>query len=206
MNVNIPSIELPFPYRGRKSVTEGVNENVGRTYKYGCAMLNLSDDISPILRYWCKKNISDKDLYINEDEGIDGFENNKFHVTVKYGLHTSDPKEIIKLVNGCGAIELDFGNVTKFDINPNKFDVNPNFDVLKIDIKSDKLRKLNKLISDNMEHTDSFDNYVPHATLAYVKKGACEDLVNNDFFTSLTDTVDEIYFTGKDGVEHFIDL
>ena len=87
-----------------------------------------------------------------------------------------------------------------------KFDVNPKFDVLKIDIKSKKLQKLNKLISDNMENTDDYDKYSPHATLAYIKKDSCNDLVGCDFFTDIEDSIDEIYFNTKSGTEHFIGL
>ena len=57
-----------------------------------------------------------------------------------------------------------------------------------------------------MEHTDTFSEYKPHLTLAFVKKGECKDLIGNDFFTDIEDEVDEIYFTAKTGKEHFIKL
>ena len=184
-------------------VAMGMRESVddsksGHVYQYSCAMLNLSQNVAPILQYWCKVNIPKEDLYINEDQGMEGYEDMP-HVTILYGLHDVKPKKLISLTHGFGPIELKFDKVTKFDTNPE-------FDVLKIDIDSAKLLYLNKLISDKMEHTDKFDQYKPHATLAYVKKGTCNHLVNNDFFTSLFDTVDEIYFATKDGDEYFIEL
>lgn len=217
MNNKFPKIELPFPYRPkkRKKIVVGYTldnsiENSGESmveskkdddkfiYKYSCAMLNLSDDPSTIIGYWCDKYIDKKDLYINEHQGMDGLESD-YHVTIKYGLHDSDPKKLKKLVSGFGAVELKFGKVSKFSDNPD-------FDVLKISVESKKLHKLNEIICDNMNHTDTFPDYIPHTTLAYVKKGTCEDLVDNDFFTDLTDKIDEMCFTTRDGETYFLDL
>jgi hypothetical protein len=167
-------------------------------YQYSCAMLNLSEDVAPIIRYWAEKNIDKENLYIDNDSGIEGFEYIP-HVTIKYGLHDIKPDKLIELVDGCGPIQLTFGKVSKFDTNPN-------FDVIKIEIESEKLNKLNSLISDNMDNTDKFDEYKPHATIAYVEKGTCDDLIENEFFDKLKDEVSQIYFTSRDGEESYIGL
>ncbi len=167
-------------------------------YEYSCAMLNLSADIADIVIQWATENIPEGDLYINEDAGMDGYEDTP-HVTIKYGLHDSDPKKLKDLIDGYGPITIQLGLVEKFDTNPD-------FDVLKITVESPQLRELNKYISDNMEHTDTFDEYKPHATLAYIKKGTCNELISNTFFDKLEDEVYEIYFTSKTGDEYFLDL
>jgi hypothetical protein len=167
-------------------------------YEYSCAMLNLSDDIASHVCEWAKSNIPQESLYIDEDSGIDGYEDTP-HVTVKYGLHDTNPDKLKELIEGYGPVKFKLGLVEKFDTNPD-------FDVLKITVESQSLRELNKIISDNMEHTDTFDEYKPHATLAYVKKNSCDDLISNTFFDKLEDEVYEIYFTSKTGDEHFLDL
>jgi len=181
----------------------GIGESVSKKdkkflYNYSCAMLNLPESMAPILRHWAKKMIPKDSLYVSEDEGIEGLEDMP-HVTIKYGLHDTTPDEVKKLSKGFGKIKIKLGDVTKFEENPN-------FDVLKIDISGDKLKELNKILSDNMEHSDKFDKYTPHATLAYIKKGCCKDLVNNDFFKDLEDEIDEIYFTSRTGEEYYIGL
>jgi len=181
---------------GGEAIEESV-ENKNFTYTYSCAMLNLTDEVAPIFTYWAKKMIQSKDLFINREHGMDGYEDTP-HTTIKYGLHDETPEKITELVKDFGIIQLKFGNVTKFDINPE-------FDVLKVDVISDKLMKLNKLITDNMENTDKFD-YVPHVTLAYIKKGMCKDLVGNDFFCGLNDFINEIYFATLTGEDYFISL
>ena len=57
-----------------------------------------------------------------------------------------------------------------------------------------------------MTNTDTYDEYSPHATIAYVKKGSCDDLLENDFFDKLSDRIEEIYFTSKTGDESYIGL
>jgi len=168
------------------------------TYKYSCAMLPLSDSTSAILKYWAKKMIPEECLYINTDEGIDGYEFTP-HVTVKYGLNDDKPESLSELCKGCGLINIEFGKVDKFDTNPE-------FDVIKVNVESEQLRILNDKITDSMDHDEKWNSYKPHATLAYVKKGECEELVKSGFFTKLNDVIDQICFSSKTGTEYYIDL
>ena len=106
------------------------------------------------------------------------------------------------------GIKLLWGTSNLFS-NPrymNGASTNPNFDVLKVNIISDRLMQLNKLICDNMHYTDKFPVYIPHATIAYIKKGTCLNLINSTVFDKLIDIVDEIYFTSRSGDEYFIKL
>ena len=166
-------------------------------FTYSCAMLNLNDEISNMFSYWAKKMISPKDLFVSDEDSSYGYSDTP-HVTVKYGLLDETPEKVAELSKDFGIIQLQFGNVTKFDTNPD-------FDVIKVDVVSEKLMKLNQIINDNMENIDEY-KYKPHTTLAYVKKGTCEDLMGNDFFSGLNDFLHEIYFTSKTGEDYFISL
>lgn len=167
-------------------------------YKYSCAMLNLSDDISTNIIEWSKNNIPEDALFIDVDSGIYGYEDTP-HVTVKYGLHDCDPTRLAMLIDGYGPIKLKLGLIEKFDQNPN-------FDVLKIAIQGQGIYNLNKHITDNMRHTEPFNEYNPHITLAYIKKNTCDKLLSNATFDKLEDEVYEIYFTSKTGDEYFLPL
>jgi hypothetical protein len=181
-----------------KTTSSTLTESAKHVYSYSCAMLPLNDEATSLMRYWAKKHIPEDALYINEDEGIEGYESTP-HVTVKYGLHDTEPDTLIDLIQGIGSVPLQFGNVTKFDTNPN-------FDVIKVDIDGDKLRVINQIISDYMEHSDKFPEYKPHATIAYVKKGSCDHLVDNDFFDKLNDKIDVMDFASRTGETHPIYL
>lgn len=184
----------------RTNNTEAMGESAipKFVYSYSCAMFNLSDDIAEKILEWERENIPESSLYIDVDAGIDGYESVP-HVTIKYGIHTIDNTEIEKLVKDYGPVTLQLNEVSKFDTNPD-------FDVIKIAIKSHQLNKLNKIISENTECTDDFDEYIPHATLAYVKKGSCDHLIGDTSFDKLLDEVYEIYFTTRNGEEYYIDL
>lgn len=197
MNSEIP-IEV-FPQH-RANNTEAMGESIIPTfvYSYSCAMFNLSDDIAEKTLAWARENIPESSLYVDADSGIDGYELVP-HVTIKYGIHSNDNTEIEKLVKDYGPVTLQLNEVSKFDTNPD-------FDVIKIAITSPRLNKLNKIITDNTECTDDFDEYIPHATLAYVKKGSCDHLIGDTSFDKLLDEVYEIYFTTRNGEEYYIDL
>lgn len=187
-----------LPKRAKKHVVFESSSDSKFIHNYSCAMLNLSDELSNIIKKWAAENIPSDCLYINLDDGIEGYEDTP-HVTIKYGLHDVDPDNLTRLVDGFGPIDIQLSNIDVFNNNPN-------FDVLKINIISDKLHKLNKIICDNMHFTDKFNVYIPHSTLAYIKKGTCLNLINSMNFNKLTDVVNEIYFTSRSGDEFYITL
>jgi hypothetical protein len=192
------SSSIKLPKRAKKRVICESSSDDKYVYKYSCAMLNLSDIISDSMKKWAMENVPEDCLYINLDDGIEGYEDTP-HVTIKYGLHDAEPDNLTRLASGFGSIDLTLSTIDVFNTNPN-------FDVLKINIVSDKLMQLNKLICDNMHYTDKFPEYIPHATIAYIKKGTCLNLINSPVFDKLIDVIDEIYFTSRSGDEYFIKL
>jgi len=59
-------------------------------------------------------------------------------------------------------IEVNLSGISIFE--------NPEFDVVKFDVNSKLLTKLNTLMK-QLPHTSTFPEYHPHITIAYVKKG-----------------------------------
>ncbi len=112
------------------------------------------------------------------------------HVTVKYGIHTNDFTALRDLFVGVKPLKAKFGKVTLFDTNND-------FDVVKVDIISPDLVKMNKKISQNFEVTDTHPKYHPHCTIAYVKKGCGKPFDGNDLFEGIKMELDEITFSGK---------
>lgn len=137
-------------------------------YKYASTQFNITDiDLITELNEYSHKHINDSQL---SDSGREW----EYHITVLYGL-TSDENIIPKLKESglLKAITITLGKVTKFS-NEN--------DVLKIDIISDELEELHNYIKDNFDNEDKWDEYNPHLTIAYVKKGECDDLVGDTQF------------------------
>jgi hypothetical protein len=109
------------------------------------------------------------------------------HVTILYGLENGLSDEAKKIVNGYGKkIKVKLGKISKFE--------NEKFDVLKIDVDSEDLDKINEELK-KLPNENSYPDYKPHVTLAYVKSGECGDLVGCDDFDGIEVEIDKIIYS-----------
>lgn len=157
----------------------------GMDREFSTTMVALSGSIAKSIEAMAAK-IPDGDLHEKgrEDEP---------HVTVKFGTHTDDPDDVAKVIEGTEPFEITFGKTSIFE----KRGDDGEYDVVKVDVFGDGLKKLNKLISDSLEHTDTHPNYTPHSTLAYVAAGSGKKFVGMDDLDGQTVTVDSVVFSGK---------
>ncbi len=128
--------------------------------KFSCVMASI-DDKSIV--QWTRNHIDKKDLY--EPEG--GIEKES-HVTILYGLHTNNPDDIKPISQNIKPFEIKLGKISKFEA--------PEYDVLKIEVISSNLHRFNKKLKE-LEYTSKYKEYIPHCTLAYIKKGSCSELL-----------------------------
>lgn len=144
-----------------------------REYEYGCVMVYLNAD----KKAWdaLQDQIEDDDIYIGEDGEGFGREMDP-HVTVLFGIHADVPDENVeKLITEVKEPVIEMQKISAF-----KNDV---FEVLKFDVKSNDLVKLNKKFK-TLPHTNTFPEYHPHATICYLKKGKSDKYVKK--FTDIT--------------------
>jgi 2'-5' RNA ligase len=132
------------------------------------------------------KSIPDADL------AADGRETDP-HVTVKFGLHTADVEDVRRVLAGEPPITLTFGKTSIFPAKEGA-----DYDVVKVDVDSPDLHRLNDKIGEALEHTDTHPNYKPHVTLAYVKPGLGQKYVGRTDLAGRTITLDAVAFSGKD--------
>jgi 2'-5' RNA ligase len=150
---------------------------------FSCITCPFPWDIANEIRDWEQKNIPVEDL-IN-----DGYEKD-IHVTVKYGLHNHDPYEIRPIIRNFKPIHIILGEISIFE--------NEGQDVVKISVDSPDLVKLNKIICESFDHTNTYSEYVPHCTLAYVKSGLGKKYKDRPDFLSKEIILKEILFSGND--------
>jgi 2'-5' RNA ligase len=165
----------------------------GVSYSFSFVGVNLSKKIADSIIAWGKDKIKDEDLY-TEEKGM-GREN-QIHITVKYGLHTAVAKKVRDLIENEKPVKASLGKIGLFKQD--------DYDVVIIKVDSPELKKLNKLISDNLTVTDTFPIYKPHCTVAYVKKGMCNELKDNTDFEGKEMTFDSVVFSAKDTKENTI--
>lgn len=133
-------------------------KEMDQNYDYNCFMLETP------FKNWDNllEMIDDEDVYDNE-KGEFGKEDEP-HVTILYGLHGEVPfKEMKKITDEVdGSVDLKIKGIDVFK--------NEEYDVLKLNIESDTLHKLHNEAC-NHPYTNEYDEYNPHMTVAYLKKG-----------------------------------
>ena len=150
------------------------------------------------------RSIRDSDL--NKEEGhsyggataSDGREYDH-HVTVKWGLHFQSPTARLRAaLASFGPIEATLGKTSLF--------TNPDADVLKVDVDSQDLHRLNKLISSLVPTHDTHPTYIPHATIAYLKPGRGKKYSGGAELVGQKMTFSSVVFSGKKGKKETLPL
>jgi len=136
-----------------------MSENV--KYEYGCVMAMVNESFSEKIIEIGKKLITDDILY--SEKGQEYGRETEPHVTIKFGLTENYSKNTIgKLISEINPFKITLVAIDIFS--------NPKFDVVKFNVESDVLKKLNSLFS-KLPNEDEYPTYHPHMTLAYVKTG-----------------------------------
>lgn len=156
-----------------------------RKHKFSSTHVTLSPAISDRIRRLAGM-IPDADL------GDDGREGDP-HVTVLYGLHTNNAADIRPQIDAA-PLKLRLGKVSVFP----GADSGKDYDVLKVDVESSELHRLNKQLA-RLPHTNTHPEYNPHATIAYVRAGLGAKYAEQMGAINADDTCDHIVFSDRDG-------
>lgn len=144
------------------------------TYDYATTDIQLPDEVGDFLIQWGRLNIPEDALHV-DDDGSKGLEREP-HVTVKYGLLSREvPPELKEIAKATSPFAVVMGKVSLFTTSPK-------YDVVKLDVESPALRRLNQQVSNSLPHEDTYPTYHPHVTIAYVEKGTCDHLEGEDPF------------------------
>jgi len=171
--------------------------NKEAVHKFGCLYAPLPRALADNIYAWGRDNISDGDLFFPR-EGDGGREQN-LHVTVKYGIHINDPMEIQQFLSANPVTLIaTLGAITTFDQKDHQ--------VVKIDVNSRNLSRLNQMVSSSFEVTDTYPEYIPHVTIAYVKSGRGSRFIGREDFKGERVVLDRLAFTGSDDRTTIINL
>lgn len=191
--------QYDHPETGLEASSTGlVKESSSGGHSFSCTMAFFPKDLAE-KTIEIAMNISDSSLYDPKDEKQKYGREIEPHITVKYGTHTEDPEDIKEALKELGSIHAKLGRISFFTTNEK-------YDVVKVDVISEDLEKANKLISEKCKNTDSYPDYIPHATIAYVKKGTCEYLDGNKDLDGIEIVFKELAFHDKDGNKTIIHL
>jgi len=162
-------------------------EFVAKGNDYSSTHINLPADLAAKVKALGKR-IPDEHL------AEDGREDNP-HVTVLYGLHTTDPGDVAPHIAGAGPVSMELGPTSTFPASETGGD----YDVVKAEVQSNDLHALHKRLADNLPHTSTHSTYKPHVTIAYVKKGLGQTYADDTSLQGQKTTADHVVFSSKDG-------
>jgi len=167
-----------------KAVLKVAQNFLKYSYDFSSVQVNLPENIANEIYTWGLKHIPDNIL---SEKGRES----QIHITVKYGLHITDFTMVRNLfINFVKPICVTLKKITLFN--------NEDCDVVKINVSSPDLIKLNKLISNEFETTDTYPNYIPHVTVAYIKKGYDNIYNNLNVFEGRKIFIGSVEFSGRD--------
>lgn len=157
-------------------------------HKFSSTQVNLPEAPAKMVRDFAE---SIPDDLIAADGRAGDTQGTAPHVTVKYGLHTTDVDAIREVLAGEPPIAVTLGKTSLFTTDE--------ADVLKVDVDSPDLHRLNAKIADALKTTDKFPDYKPHVTVAYLKPGKGKAYENDARFEGQSFTLDRLTFSTKDG-------
>jgi len=142
-----------------ESLKNWLMERAAERLEYGCIM--LKGDVPN----WKEKIsiVKPEDLYVEGDDY--GYEKEP-HVTVIYGLHDEDIDrgELYDHLKNIWSIRVTINQISIFETDE--------YDVVKFDVPLVKdLKAYRQFFEKFYPNTQTYDEYHPHMTIAYVKKG-----------------------------------
>lgn len=171
-------------------------EKENGTYKYSSTQVDFPEEIAEQVENF-SKTIPDKHIYEEEDNDSYGRED-EIHTTVLYGIHDEDPEAVKNLIKDIKPFIVKMGEISFFESD--------NYNVMKIDIISDELHELHEKIKENIKNTQTWPEYKPHCTIAYVIKDYDDSELDVEEFKDMEVFIDSITFSSMNGEKYIIPL
>ena len=169
-----------------------------KTYDFSSTYIDLPHELSQSLIHWGREEIANEELFEDPEDPSFGREKNP-HITVLYGLLAAGPEKFRYFFTTQKTVPIKLGRISIFDDNER-------FDVVKVEVTSPELRQLNAALREKFPHHQTYQNYRPHATIAYVKKGNGDRHKGSDFFLGQEFRAKEIIFSARTGEKYTMSL
>ena len=159
---------------------------------------NLPEKVCDNIISWGYDHIPCDDLYVDPDDPSFGREK-EIHATVLGPIDETSLRRITVAVNNEQPVKCSLGKVKLFTTNSK-------YDVVILDLLGKDILELNKNLGQSIKNTPRFPKYVPHVTIAYVKKGLGEKYLNNKYFDGTKFQIDDIVYSHKCGHKYNLKL
>ena len=173
--------------------TEKVTE-----YKFGSTQANIPDSSPAAKALGIARSVISKDDLAGKGRDVGGD-----HVTVRYGIKSEDVEGVKKYLASLAPFEASLGKTDKFPPSEHS----DGAAVIHAPIKSPELQNINAELEKHGDFTEpSFDEYKPHATVAYVKPEKADRYVGMTMTVGHKFPVNEIAITDREGNQQIVKL
>ena len=170
-------------------------------YTYGCLMAKLPAPLADRVRAFSMTVPDERLAVVDGSYGPGGREDDP-HVTLKYGLKTADPDDVMAVLEGVEPFEVTLGRCGVFH--------NPEYVVMKLGASGRGLYELNRKVSAHIPNVDSHGEYRPHVTVAYLEKDETDPYYYRAFQDESLEgerfAVDSLEFTTPAGNRYVLPL
>lgn len=168
----------------------------GMTFKHFLAeysiQIQLPEDLTHQILTWGDEYISDQIVFSNNNNPWQSREDDP-HITILYRLNVEHLPIAQQLLDKEQPFAVKLGKVSLFS--------NEAFDVVKIDVVSEQLHNINSHLVKTMAVERQYPQYVPHVTIAFIKKNEGEFILGNEMFMDKTFEVNNLYFSSRNGTK-----
>lgn len=185
-----------------ESNTSKKSSRLDQKFEYQSTQLNLPSNVSKKV-IDLGNTVAEEDIAPdptdNYDASITGREKDP-HITVLYGLDNKvDENAVREVLKDTAPITVKLGKTSLFEGDER--------DVLKIDVNSLELRAVNKAIDSALDTPGkTFNDYKPHVTVAYIKKGTGDKYTGDATLEGEEITFNSLAFSRQDGSQVEIPL
>lgn len=169
---------------------------------YSNIILDIPNNIKNNIKEFIDDNINKDDLANKNDipdYANDGLIYNS-HISILLGIKTNNPNDIKEYINNNGNINVILGKTNYFN---NRF---VDYDVVYLEVLSRDIRALRNKLTKSIDYADISFSFMPHMSLAYVKKGKGKDYKGLDNFEGTKIEFDSVLFTTPEGNKTIINL
>ncbi len=137
--------------------------------------LQLPKQITETITQWSWSNIADKDIYVwqfGHGGGREAFP----HITILYDVDPNASEQVNELNKIIDPMAITLGCLDLFTTKQH-------YDILTINVQSPTLKAVRQNLKGLVGNNDTYSEYCPHITLAYLKKNAGWRLFRNKVFS-----------------------
>jgi hypothetical protein len=172
--------------------------SANRKYDDSYIVAYLPEVMSDNIISWGYDHIACCDLFEDEDDPTFGRERD-IHVTMLGPVEEDSLRYVTAAINSEPPVEITLGKIGLFKTNSK-------YDVVQIQIPGDEIHRLHRGLSLGIRNISKFPAYIPHVTIAYLKKGMGEKYLNDTYFEGQKFWIRELLFSHKSGRKYNIRL